>query len=129
LFIIINKMDKSKLLTLFKENLVKFFDALIEQFPKEGDFILLRLLCDQLPSSLIINTFANRILPYTDLIKQKNEKFFLESEDLFAGMPKSKVNYFKNIWLSETLKTDDRDELWKWFHLFANLALKYKQFE
>ncbi|NCA20947.1 MAG: hypothetical protein EBS86_07410 [Crocinitomicaceae bacterium] len=71
-------MDKSKLLTLFKENLVKFFDALIEQFPKEGDFILLRLLCDQLPSSLIINTFAARILPYTDLIKKRDEKFFLD---------------------------------------------------
>lgn len=121
---------KVELLAVFKENLVKFLDAIIEQFPKEGDFILLRIiLSEQVPINDAMKMFTQRILPYVDMIKNRDERFFLESADLFEGIAKDKVAYFRNIWTSKTLNEEDRDQLWKWFRLFGNLALRYNEFE
>ena len=44
---------------------------------------------------------------YSDKLKNKN------------------TNYFKRIWGSETLTEDDRNNLWKWFKLFLNIAIEY----
>ena len=84
------------------------------------------------PTSVIndaMKIFTQRILPYVDMIKNRDERFFLESTDLFEGIAKDKVAYFRNIWTSSTLTSEDREQLWKWFRLFANLALKYNEFE
>ena len=72
--------------------------------------------------------FSDRIIPYVDMIKARDERFFLESTDLFEGIANDKVNYFRNIWLSPNLNQEDKDNLWKWFRLFSNLAVKYSQF-
>jgi len=118
--------NKIELLRLFKDNLIKFFDAIIEQFPKETDFILIRvLISDQIPVQDIMKTFSFRITPYIDMIKNKDQRFFIESSNLFDGLSNSKVSHFKNIWLSSSLTDDDREQLWKWFKLFANIVVKY----
>ena len=120
--------SKVELLIIFKDNLIKFLNAIIEQFPNEGDFVILRImLSDQIPVEDAMKIFADRISPYVYMIKNKDERFFLESTDLFEGLAKDKVNYFRNIWLSKQLNEEDREELWKWFRLFANLAVKYKE--
>ncbi len=122
-------MSKTEILIMFRKNLLDFLSNLIEQFPKEGDFVLLKiLLSDQIPIEEAMKIFSERILPYVDMIKSKDERFFLESTDLFEGVANDKVNYFRNIWLSPSLNQDDKDNLWKWFRLFANLAVKYSQF-
>lgn len=119
---------KIELLMIFKDNLIKFLNAIIEQFPDEGDFVILRImLSDQIPIEDAMKIFSDRIHPYVYMIKNKDERFFLESTDLFEGLAKDRVNYFRNIWLSKQLNDEDRDELWKWFRLFANLAVKYKE--
>jgi len=122
-------MSKTEILIMFRKNLLDFLSNLIEQFPKEGDFVLLKiLLSDQIPIEEAMKIFSERILPYVEMIKSKDERFFLESTDLFEGVANDKVNYFRNIWLSPSLNQDDKDNLWKWFRLFANLAVKYSQF-
>ena len=122
-------MSKTELLIMFKHNLLDFLSNLIEQFPKEGDFVLLKiLLSDQVPIDEAMKIFSDRILPYVDMIKARDERFFLESTDLFEGIANDKVNYFRNIWLSPNLNQEDKDNLWKWFRLFSNLAVKYSQF-
>lgn len=122
-------MSKTEVLIMFRKNLLDFLSNLIKQFPKEGDFVLLKiLLSDQIPIEEAMKIFSERILPYVDMIKSKDERFFLESTDLFEGVANDKVNYFRNIWLSPSLNQDDKDNLWKWFRLFANLAVKYSQF-
>jgi hypothetical protein len=122
-------MSKTELLIMFKNNLLDFLSNLIEQFPKEGDFVLLKiLLSDQVPIDEAMKIFSDRIIPYVDMIKARDERFFLESTDLFEGIANDKVNYFRNIWLSPNLNQEDKDNLWKWFRLFSNLAVKYSQF-
>jgi hypothetical protein len=73
-----------------------------------------------------MQVFSSRILPYEDMVLNKDERFFLECSDLFEGVKGDKVNYFKNLWLSPTFADDDKEVLWQWFKCFLKLALKYK---
>ena len=115
-------------LRLFKDNVIKFLMALIEILPKEGDIILLRVMFEtQIPVETAMQIFSSRILPFADMVRNKDERFFLECTDLFAGLQREKVSYFKDLWLSEELTAEDKEQLWKWFRLFLNLAIQYEK--
>ena len=121
-------LTKFDILKLFKENMVNFFDALIDRFNKESDFVLLRIYLDcEIPIEDSMNVFTNRILPYLDMIKNKDENFFLQCDELFEGISQNKVTYFKDFWLSGELTEDDKEQMWRWFRYFVNLANQYKK--
>ena len=112
----------------FKTNIIKFFDALIELLPKEGDIIILRVMFDsQIPIENAMDIFSVRIMPYADMLRNKDERFFLEGTDLFSGVRRDKVSYFKDLWSSGTLTPEDKTQMWRWFSLFLHLAIQYKQ--
>ena len=49
----------------FKKNLISFFDELIDQFPSEGDLIVIRIYFnDQVDIKEILELFDEVILPY-----------------------------------------------------------------
>ena len=50
-------LSKIEILRLFREKIIDFFDALIEQFPNEGDFIMLRILVEDAPVEATIKNF------------------------------------------------------------------------
>ena len=112
----------------FKTNIIKFFDALIELLPKEGDIIILRVMFDsQIPIENAMDIFSVRIMPYADMLRNKDDRFFLEGTDLFSGVRRDKVSYFKDLWSSGTLTPEDKTQMWRWFSLFLHLAIQYKQ--
>ena len=120
-------LSKLELLKLFKNKLIDFLDALIEKLKTERSLITLRVLfMDQIPIETALQIFSNRILPYEQIVLNKDERFFLECEDLFEGIKGDKVKYFKNLWLSPAFSDDDKEELWKWFQLFLHIAKKYE---
>lgn len=117
------------LLRIFKDNLVKFLDALVTQLPTETDLVIIRIMLGEtLPIEQVMEIFSKRILPYTDYIARKDAKFFLECTDLFEGLKSDKVTYFKTLWLSNSFNNDDREQLWKWFALFSKLAVMYQPY-
>lgn len=120
--------DKKEVVRLFSENIVKFLDALIEILPKEKDLYWIRVLFStQISAETALMTFKNRIIPYGDMVVNKDERFFIECTDLFAGVRKDKVSYFKDLWASGTLSEEDKEHLWKWFALFLKLAQQYEK--
>jgi len=120
-------MSKFEILKLFRQKLIEFLDALVEKLPKERDIVVLRVLfSDQIPIEKAIEVFSSRILPYEDMVINKDERFFLECSDLFEGVKGDKVHYFKNLWTSPTFTEEDKEVLWQWFKCFLKLALKYK---
>lgn len=115
----------------FKTQLVSFFDELINQFPSEGDLVVIRLfLSNQIPIRDIMNNFnyqlnkENRLLK--TMIKNRDEQFFLEN-NLFDlnGSNRDKVSHFKRLWRSGALDDDDKVVLWKWVDSFVYLTDKY----
>ena len=120
------ELSRLDILKLFKTNLIKFLDALIEQFPSEGDLAVLRVfLSEQIPIEDVLIVFSKRLLPYKQMILNKDEKFFIEGDDVFKGVSSDTVSYCKNIWLSDKITGEDKEQIWKWFKLFVNLSEKY----
>jgi hypothetical protein len=120
----------TEILSEFKRNIISFIDELIDQFPTEGDLVIVRIVLKDIAKPVdIMNNFIAKILPLRDIIKSRNDSFFMNSESaasLFEGLDKSKVNHFKRIWKSSSLDKEDRDIIWTWFDTFIILTERYQ---
>jgi hypothetical protein len=124
-------MDEEKKLQLmheFRSQLVFFLDELIEQFPSEGDFVIIRIFIkDQIPVYDVIGRFIRDLLPLKEKVQTRDQSFFLENTLLYTGgnVATDKINHFKELWLSKQLDDTDREVIWKWMDLFISIAHKY----
>jgi hypothetical protein len=118
-----------ELLEQLKTTLVNFIDELIETFPREPDFVIFRIFIkDQIPILSIMNYIVDELCPLYDMVKSKNEDFFLKHNIQFAKLDDSKlekVNRFKKIWTSDSLDKEDKDVLWNWFNTILYLGIKF----
>lgn len=122
-------MSDIELLKALKTQLVSFLDELINTFPSETDFVIYRIFVkDQLPITDIMNYIIYNLCPHIDMIKNRDEKFFLNYNILFEKLEEkgnNKVNYFKKLWTSGQLDNENKEIIWKWFECFVTIALKY----
>jgi hypothetical protein len=127
-----NEEKKLNLIREFRMVLVSFLDELIEQFPHEGDFVIIRIFIkDQVPMADVLGRFIRDLLPFANQVKERNERFFLDNTLLYTGasIADNKVNHFKNLWLSDQLDTNDRETVWQWMDALNKIATQYqKQF-
>ena len=122
-------MSETLIVQEFKNNLITFFDELIDQFPTEADLVIIRIfLKDQIAIAKVINIFNNTInkdgQKFKKMIKDRNENFFLES-NIFDSISKTKIVHFKKLWRSNSLDDDDKQIIWKWIDSFVYLGEKY----
>jgi hypothetical protein len=116
--------EETILLEKFQKNLVRFFDELIEMFPNEKDFILIRILVkDQIPSTQIMSYFEMVMMnkEIIDSIERRDDTFIL-SNVLFSKISKSDV--FKNLW-EKHLDSDDKEMIWSWVDSFKTMTTQY----
>jgi hypothetical protein len=114
---------RTKILTIFKTTLIQFLDELIDQFPSESDLVIARvMISDQIPIADVMNVFSQKIEPYKEKIKERDDKFFLENTSLFTGANENSVINLKKIWSSTKLDTDDREVIWNWIDIFVKLS-------
>jgi hypothetical protein len=120
-----------ELLIQLKTQLVNFLDELIESFPNEPDFIIFRIFVnDRIPIADVMKYITNNICPLHDMIKSRDEQFFLNHNVLFEKFNEnenSKVNHFKKMWTSKDLDKEDKEVIWKWFQSFVYLGNKYME--
>lgn len=122
------EVKKLNLIREFRLQLVNFLDELIEQFPYEGDFVIIRIFIkDQVPMADVLGRYIRDLLHIADQVKERNEKFFLENTVLYAGasVASNKVNHFKELWLSNQLDENDREMIWRWMDLLTTIANTY----
>jgi hypothetical protein len=123
---------KINLIREFRMVLVSFLDELIEQFPHEGDFVIIRIFIkDQVPMADVLGRFIRDLLIFADQVKERNDKFFLDNTLLYTGasIADNKVNHFKNLWQSNQLDDNDRETVWQWMDALIKIASQYqKQF-
>jgi hypothetical protein len=121
------------ILTQLKSQLVAFLDELIESFPNETDFVVFRIFVkDRLPITEIMNYIISNLCPLQDLVKKRDENFFLNHNVLFEKFNEhetSKISYFKRMWTSGVLDKEDKETFWRWFETFIYLGQKYSEIE
>ena len=119
-------------LRLFKQQILRLLDDLVEQIPEEGRLILLRVLIasDQIPSLIIQHKFIEKILPYKKDIKRRDTDTFLKVVNAFLMSLltdlEAEVDFrFEDIWHHEYLDEEDHDAIWRYFYSFIDLSEKY----
>ena len=97
-------MSEIHVLKEFKNNLISFFDELIDQFPDIGELVMIRIfLKDQVIIKDVVESVSYQINKNDQLIrkiiKERNEEFFLEENNFFDGLSKQqdKVLKFQTI--------------------------------
>jgi hypothetical protein len=116
-----------EILNRFKHGMIQFIDELIEQFPEEADLIIIRVFFDnQVPITVVADSFVEHVLPHKDRIRRRDDKFFLENNHMFSMLDTGKVVHFKKLWTSTRLDEDDREAIWKWFNTFSTLVEAYR---
>jgi len=123
-----DELKKLKIIREFRTQLVRFLDELIEQFPKEGDLILIRIFIkDQIPMADVLGRYIRDILPFKSEVDQRNEQFFLKHSVLYHSVSNSKVDHFRELWCSNQLDDQDRLAIWQWMDVFNTIATNYYQ--
>lgn len=130
-------MSEIHVLKEFKNNLISFFDELIDQFPDIGELVMIRIfLNDQVIIKDVVESVSYQINKNDQMIrkiiKDRNEEFFLEENNFFDGLSVSsskqdKVLKFQTIWRSNRLDNEDKDTIWKWIDSFVFLTDKYNK--
>ena len=120
----------TKILLEFKKNLIDFMDELISQFPQEGDLVILRIyLKDQAIIQDVMETLVLNLNKddnkLKDMIKKRNEIFFLEYSLFDESIGKNKVSHFKKLWRSGLLDEEDKNVFWEWMDSFVFFTEKY----
>lgn len=127
-------MSEIHVLKEFKNNLISFFDELIDQFPDIGELVMIRIfLKDQVIIKDVIESVSYQInrndQQIRKIIKDRNEEFFLEENNFFDGLSNlpDKVLKFQTIWRSTRLDKEDKETIWKWIDSFVFLTDKYNK--
>lgn len=111
----------------FKQNVLKLIDYLIDITESDSDLIAARLGVRMIPDTKAIENFAKHSQGHREQIEHKEELYFLNNEDnpIFSEFKASKVNKFKDLWKS--LRTEQKDCIWKYFSYFLRLSDRYCQ--
>jgi len=130
-------MSEIHVLKEFKNNLISFFDELIDQFSDIGELVMIRIfLNDQVIIKDVVESVSYQINKNDQMIrkiiKDRNEEFFLEENNFFDGLSISskqpdKVLKFQTIWRSNRLDKEDKETIWKWIDSFVFLTDKYNK--
>jgi hypothetical protein len=124
-------MSEILILKEFKKNLISFVDELIDQFPSEGELVILRIyFSDQCEIKEVMESFTQYLNKDDNIIKknieERNDSFFLNHNTLFENViDKTKIIHFKKIWRSPQLDQEDKETIWKWVDSFVFLSDKY----
>ena len=117
----------------FQKNLVAFFDELIEMFPREGDFVIYRIMVkDQIPITELVKHISEYLLPQKDKVENAI-KSALETGNAvpfdqtigqlfnqFGGF--DKAAHYKRMF--DEMDNDSKIAIWKWLKLFIHLLKK-----
>ena len=113
----------------FKEKMVEFLDELIDLFPQEASFYLIRVFVkDKIPLDAVIGRFMSDCLKYYDYVEQRNDKLFLNTSFMYRSygdeFGNDQIDRFKDIWLRE-LDKYNKEQIWQWMTLFFKLSMNY----
>ena len=122
------------ILTQLQNSLTSFFDEMIDLFPKEADFIKIRIfLKDQVDIQTVMEVFTynlnrtdvNHEMTLKKMIKDRNDFDILESPIFLEYFSKEKIIYYKKFWNSPSLFTEDKKMVWKWLDSFVGISERY----
>lgn len=124
-------MSKLKLQSLLHSEMIHFADRIENIFDHHNiefdDIILIQVWLKGVSSADLMTHVIENILPWKDKIENREDNFFYKNEKIFGQLPKDKVNYFSDVWMSDKLLEEDKDEIWEFFDTFCTCAEEFQK--
>jgi hypothetical protein len=122
-------MSHFQTLFLFKKQMLLFFDEMIQQFPFEADFQVLKLFIqNQIPIETCAKSFQKFLNKNEGsmrvTIKERNDVFFFEKNLLKFVMSDEKFDHFKKLWFDSSFSTESKAVVWSWIDVFIRIVDK-----
>lgn len=74
------------------------------------------------PETLVLH-YKNKVLVHKKQIEERNEKFFLENNDLYPGAEKEDINIFKDLWTGNDMMTkNEKETTWEFFDVLVEIV-------
>jgi len=115
-------MNQSDILRVFKKNILSFVNELIETFPENYPLILTQIALTEMTADKIMDKFTVKVMPYSDLIKNKDEKILKILNGLF-NTPLISLDFIK-MWKDGRA---DKDAIWQYLSAFTKLSKLYSE--
>ena len=120
--------QETKILTIFKTQLVKFVEDLCQQFPQEGDFVALKFFIEQqIPIKDLMYGWVKQLnrkeKKVKKMIEERNDVFFME-ENPFRFMTEKRLEKFTKLWKDQD--ETSRKIIWEWMDLFLKLSDRFE---
>jgi hypothetical protein len=111
-------------LKIFKKGLIDFISDLQSQFPEEGELSLMKITIENdLAAEEIVKNFIIHGMRYRDMVKKREESFFLSSG--FEFLDSSSEFKIKDKW--KDLDDETKDAIWMWFDYHYKNAMAYQK--
>ena len=120
-----------KLVNLLHEEMMHFIDRIEDILDSHNldsdDIVYVKFIFKTMDSENLMEHVINKILPWKPQIDKRKDDFFYKNKEIFGKLPPEKVNYFSDLWMSQSLDIDDRQEIWDFFDMFVTCAEEYKK--
>jgi hypothetical protein len=123
-------MDKLEILEKKLHDSVKnFLDDIITILPNETLIVLAKIyISTQLTGYKLMKKFKKNILPIKDLVKNRNENFFLNGKYIDSLLDKYNIKLnFRDIWVK--ISPANKKLMWAWCDQFINITTEYSNLE
>ena len=125
-------MSSETILLQFHNSIVTFFDEMIELFPKEEDFIRVRIyLKDQVSVQTVMDEFTYIInrdnMTLKNLIRDRNISGIMDNAVVTDNLNRDKIYHYKKLWYSPGVYNEDKKIIWKWLDSFIGISDKYNK--
>jgi hypothetical protein len=124
-----NIMNKGECCTTLYKQFLRFIKDICDIFPDEGTFFAIKFYLENaVNAKTVMKNYINFVYTWEKEISERNEKFFMENENIFGDVPshiKRNKDYIKDLWRSPKLLAADRILLWEYFDTFNSLARQY----
>ena len=121
---------KTKILIIFKKQLVAFIDQLIQQFPNEADFVVFKLFVEnQIQIEKVICGWAKQMNKNDKkiriMVETRNDEFFI-TENPFKFLNETRLTKLSLLW--KDLDDENKQSIWNWMDLFTRISDKYQPY-
>lgn len=103
-------------------NVIKFSELLIDQFPENTDLVAYKTMLEKFFSpTTFTQEFCKHVLPY------KNEILTKQKDKLLDELKKDETLFYQLTKILEdpSFTPEDTDNTWKWLNKFVSLGIKY----
>lgn len=126
-----NKEKRNYTISVLRKSMEQLNKELMKQFPNETELKVVYILIktNLIPIKHFIKLWINtgRLELDKQYVKEKDDRFFTENP-FFKEYPSIRKAFLENIWNSNQLDDNGKENIWKWQEIFLSLIEEYKKY-